>query len=308
MIYSLITLGILGGVAAIILYFVAQKFKVVEDPRIDEVADLLPNANCGGCGFAGCRAFAESIVKTESLAGMSCPPGGAGTMESIGKFMGLEPEEIEPQIAVIRCNGSKTNAPAKVEYDGVQSCFFANRVSHGESGCQNSCLGLGDCVVSCDFDAIYIDEKTGLPVVSEEKCVACGACVTACPRFVIELRNKGKKDRRIFVSCVNSEKGAHVKKNCAVACIGCGKCVRVCPFDAITLKNNLAYIDYEKCKLCRKCVLECPTGAIHEINFPERKPKPVAKVEKPVAKTEKPKTETVIKSEKVSSETKNKEE
>lgn len=303
MIYSLITLGALGGTAAVILYFVAQKFKVIEDPRIDVVEELLPGANCGGCGYAGCRAMAEAIVKAESLEGKMCPPGGSETMAAVGKALGLEAEESEPKIAVIRCNGSLANAPTKVEYDGVTSCFFANRLSHGETGCPNGCLGLGDCVEACAFDAIHIDEDTGLPVVSEENCVACGACVTACPRDIIELRNRGKNERRIFVSCVNSEKGPHTIKNCSAVCIGCGKCQRVCPFDAITIKNNLAYIDFEKCKLCRKCVLECPTGAIHEINFPARKPKP--EVEKPAAK---PVQKEKITVNETVSETKNREE
>jgi ferredoxin len=142
-------------------------------------------------------------------------------------------------------------------------------------------LGLGDCEVSCDFDALYMDEKTGLPVVVADKCVACGACVKACPRNIFELRPKGKKDRRIHVACINKEKGAPAKKNCSVACIGCGKCVKVCPFDAITLKDNLAYIHADKCKLCRKCVPVCPTGAIHELNFPPRKPKPEQKADAP---------------------------
>jgi ferredoxin len=115
-----------------------------------------------------------------------------------------------------------------------------------------------------------MDSESGLPIV-KDNCIACGACVKACPRAIIELRDKGKKDRRIFVSCVNQEKGAPAKKNCSVACIGCGKCVKVCPFEAITMNNNLAYIDYSKCKLCRKCVPECPTDAIHELNFPPRK-------------------------------------
>jgi len=129
-------------------------------------------------------------------------------------------------------------------------------------------------VESCKFDAMYMDEETGLPVVIEDNCVACGACVDACPRGILELRNKGKKSRRIFVSCINKEKGGPAKKNCSVACIGCGKCEKVCKFDAITIENNLAYIDYEKCKLCRKCEPECPTGAIHELHFPPRKVKP----------------------------------
>ena len=269
--YAVVSLGAIGIASAVILYFIAQKFKVIEDPRIDVVDELLPGANCGGCGFAGCRSLAEAIVKNGSLDGFNCPVGGAQVMTSIGEALGFQVELTEPKIAVIRCNGSKSNAIAKIQYDGPQSCAYANSLHAGESGCPNGCLGLGDCVDACNFDAIYIDDETGLPVVSNENCVACGACVTACPRNIIELRNKGKKDRRIFVSCVNTEKGAPAKKNCAVACIGCGKCVKICPFEAITLVNNLAYIDSDKCKLCRKCVAECPTGAIHELNFPPKK-------------------------------------
>ncbi len=291
-IYAVVSLVAIGAAAAVILYFVAQKFKVVEDPKIDEVDEVLPGANCGGCGYAGCRAFAEALVKAGNMEGFNCPVGGAEVMAQAGDVLGLTAEAKDPEIAVVRCFGTRTNAPSKVLYDGPKSCAFAHSLSSGESGCQNGCLGLGDCVASCNFDAIYIDDTTGLPIV-KDNCVACGACVTACPRNIIELRPRGKKDRRIFVSCINVEKGAPAKKNCSVACIGCSKCFKVCKFDAITIKNNLAYIDGDKCKLCRKCVPECPTGAIHELNFPIRKEKPVVKQNR----TAEPKEVKIIKPE-----------
>ncbi len=272
-IYAVITLSVIGILSAIILYFIAQKFKVIEDPRIDLVADKLAGANCGGCGFAGCRNLAEYIVKNESIDNIICPPGGNDVMKAIGPIIGQIAVERDPMIAVLRCNGTKTNSPAKANYDGLSSCFFAHNLFSGEGGCPNGCLGCGDCVESCKFDAMYMDKETGLPVISQENCIACGACVKACPRNIIELRLKGKKDRRIFVSCMNKEKGGPAKKNCVVACIGCGKCVKECKFDAITMENNLAYINFEKCTLCRKCVESCPTNAIWEVNFPERKKK-----------------------------------
>ncbi len=255
-IYAIVSLAAIGTAAAIILFFVSQKFKVIEDPDIDVVEEVLPSANCGGCGFAGCRAFAEASVKQAkgegNLEGLNCPVGGNEVMAKVASALNMEVEEKEPQIAVVRCSGNRINAPKKVEYDSAATCSFANNLFNGESGCPYGCLGLGDCVSACDFNAIYMDEETGLPVVVEENCVACGACVTACPRNIIELRNQGKKSRRIFVSCINEEKGGVAKKNCSVACIGCQKCVKVCPFDAIEMINNRAYIDYEKCKLCRK--------------------------------------------------------
>jgi Na+-translocating ferredoxin:NAD+ oxidoreductase subunit B len=270
-IYSVIALSGVSLFFAVVIYFVEQKFKVTEDPGIDDVQAILPGVNCGSCGYAGCRAFAEAIVKTGNMDNLYCPVGGNAVAASVGKALGIEVKVKIPQVAVIRCSGNFKNAPKKVIYDGAMSCTFANNLFSGESGCPNGCLGCGDCVVACKFDSIFIDKKTGLPVVTEDTCTSCGACVKACPRSIIELRNKGLKGKRIFVSCINKENGATAGKNCAVACTGCGNCVKSCLYEAIVLENNLAYISFEKCKLCRKCVSGCPTKAILEINFPPRK-------------------------------------
>ncbi|MFO7756716.1 MAG: Fe-S cluster domain-containing protein [Bacteroidales bacterium] len=268
---TIITLSLLGITAALILYFVAQRFKVYEDPRIDEVEEALPAANCGGCGFAGCRNFAEALVKSESFEGLNCPVGGAEVMARVAEILGREAPESEPRVAVVRCNGTPEHRKRTSIYDGARNCTIAHNLYTGETDCPYGCLGLGECVDACDFDAMYMDEKTGLPVIIDDNCVACGACVKACPRNIIELRKKAKKDRKIYVSCVNEDKGGPARKACRVACIGCGKCEEVCNFDAITIKNNLAFIDSDKCKFCRKCEPVCPTKAILELNFPPRK-------------------------------------
>jgi len=271
--YTVLMLSILGVLAAVILYFVAQKFKVYEDPRIDEVEAVLPGANCGGCGYPGCRGFAEAFVKADDISTFFCPVGGNETSAAAAKVVGKSAVEQAPMVAVVRCSGSPDHRPKTSIYNGATSCKVATTLFSGDTGCQYGCLGLADCVDACTFDAIYMDEKTGLPVVIDDNCTACGACVTACPKDIIELRKKGPKGKRIFVSCINKDKGGMAKKSCSVACIGCNKCVKVCPHDAITLENFLAYIDYDKCKLCRKCVDECPTDAILEVNFPPKRKK-----------------------------------
>ena len=269
-IISLIALGAMGLLAALLLYFVARRFKVEEDPRIDQVQEVLPGANCGGCGFAGCRALAEACCKAQTLDGLMCPVGGSDVMNKVGDILGMTPVVSEPMVAVVRCNGTCEARPRTSEYDGTRTCKIMNSLYAGETGCAFGCLGCGDCVAACQFDAIHINPQTGLPEVDEDKCTSCGACVKACPRHIIELRKKGPKSRRIWVDCVNKDKGAIARKNCLNACIGCAKCQKECQFDAITVENNVAYIDWRKCRLCRKCVAVCPTGAIHELNFPPR--------------------------------------
>lgn len=271
--YSVILLTVLGIVAALVLYVVSKKFYVYENPLIAEVEELLPGANCAGCGSPGCRSFAEKLVSTDDIADLFCPVGGNAVMKQVSEALGKEIVEQDPTVAVIRCQGSCEVRPKTSEYQGPRSCAISALIYSGETDCQYGCLGDGDCVVACKFDAMYMDEETGLPVVITDKCTSCGMCVTACPRGIIEMRPKHKRDLKIFVGCLNEEKGGIARKACSVACIGCSKCLDVCQKDAITMNNNLAYIDPAFCTLCRKCVDVCPTHSIIETNFPPRKVK-----------------------------------
>ena len=277
---AVIVLGVIALVAAVILYACSKKFAVKEDPRIGQVSALLPQANCGGCGFPGCSGMASALVKgadAGSLDGLFCPVGGQEVMSQVADLLGMAVANTDPMVAVVRCNGTCEHRPRIAQYDGLRTCAAMNSTGAGETGCGFGCLGCGDCVAACQFDAIHMNEETGLPEVDEEKCIACGACTKACPRHIIELRKKGPKGRRVYVQCVNKDKGAVAKKSCEVACIGCGKCQKVCKFDAITIENNLSYIDFNKCRMCTKCVDECPTGAIVKVNFPVKKVNPVTK-------------------------------
>ncbi|MCR4909998.1 MAG: Fe-S cluster domain-containing protein [Bacteroidales bacterium] len=268
-IWTIAVLAGLGLILALLLFLLAKKFKVEEDPRIDEVEKVMPGANCGGCGFAGCRAFADSAVKAPNLDNHYCPVGGNDVMKQVAAILGYEVKEKAPEVAVVRCNGTCANRPRTNTYDGVQSCKVKAALYAGDTACGFGCLGCGDCAAACQFGALSMDPETGLPVVDEQKCTACGACVKACPKSIIELRPKGPRGMKVFVSCVNKDKGPVAKKACAAACIGCGICAKTCTHDAIVVENNIAYIDASKCKLCRECEAMCPTGSIIGLNFPK---------------------------------------
>ena len=268
-IWTVAILAVLGLLLALVLFWVARRFKVEEDPRIDEVEKVMPGANCGGCGFAGCRAFADAAVKASSLDKHYCPVGGDEVMQKVAAILGFTVEAKAPQVAVVRCNGTCANRPLVNDYDGVASCRVKAALYSGDTLCAYGCLGCGDCVAACQFGALSMDPRTGLPVVDETKCTACGACTKACPRHIIELRNRGPRGMRVYVRCVNKDKGPVARKACSAACIGCGLCARTCRQGAVTVTDNLSYIDFTKCKLCRECEAMCPSGAIHGVNFPQ---------------------------------------
>ena len=268
-IWTIAIITVLGLVLALVLFLVAKKFKVEEDPRIDEVEKAMPGAICGGGGSAGCRAFAEAAVKADDLEAIFCPVGGNDVMAKVAAILGHEVKVKDPQVAVVRCNGTCEARPRVNDYDGFATCAVKSALYAGDTGCAYGCLGCGDCVSACKFGAMSMDPATGLPVVDEEKCTACGACMKACPKRIIELRPKGVRGMREFVSCVNKDKGPVAKKACANACIGCGLCAKTCTHEAIVVEANVAWIDPLKCKLCRECEAVCPTGAIHGVNFPK---------------------------------------
>lgn len=261
---DIIALGVIAFLSAIILYFVSQKFKIEENPKVENIEHILPGVNCGACGKAGCHNFAEACVKAdaESFKKLYCPVGGALTMKKVADALGFDVVAKEETVAVLKCNGTCENAPAKIVYDAPISCRLANLVAVGQTGCPNGCLRFGDCVKACPFGAISINPETGIPQVDENKCTSCGACVRMCPRGLYEIRPKGKNGQRVYVACSNKQKGAVARKNCKAACIACMKCTKICP--EIHVEDNLSYIPttVSAQKFGAELVKNCPTGAI----------------------------------------------
>ncbi len=260
---TVVILGLVGVLGALLLYIVARRFRVDEDPRIARITALLPGANCGGCGQKGCRDFACRCVSTGRLDGLYCPVGGDIVMAKIAEIIGVDASVTTPMIAVLRCNGACDARPGHHVYDGAGSCAVIAAAEAGPRGCRFGCLGCGDCTSVCHFDAIHLDSATRLPVIDPDHCTACGKCAGACPRNLIQLRPRGRRERRVWVACLSHDRGAAARKACANACIGCGKCVRTCPFSAIDIIDNVAVIDPDRCRACGKCLSACPTGAIH---------------------------------------------
>ena len=264
-IWAVVVLGALAIVFGLILAVAAKVFEVEVDPRLPEIQACLAGANCGGCGYPGC---AEAILAGKAPV-TACAPAGAEGAAKIAAIMGMEAPSGEKMVAHVLCNGG-TNAVKNFEYRGVHDCLAATKVCGGDAlACKYGCLGFGSCVAACKFGAMSIGPN-GTAVVDPDKCTACMACASACPRKLIVSVPASKK---VHVACANQDKGKAAMSVCSNSCIGCGLCQKECKFDAIHVVNGVAVIDYDKCKGCKLCTKVCPRDAILPIATAEEKEK-----------------------------------
>lgn len=249
-------IGFICIVGAAILVVAAHLMQVKTDERIEVVSQALPGANCGACGYAGCADYADAIVnKGESVS--LCVPGGQKSAEKVALIMGTATNDVKDLKAIVSCCGVKEKTEQEYEYEGVRTCAASNGLYGGTKACSYACLGFGDCVKICTFDAIHV--KNGVAVVDAQKCTGCGACKKACPKNIIWIREKSAKPA---VLCSNQNRGAVTRAACTAGCIACMKCEKICPTQAIKIVNNLARIDLQKCIACNKCVEDCPVQVI----------------------------------------------
>ena len=283
--YPVLSIGGLGVVFGAGLGYAGKIFHVEEDPRIGQVVECLPGANCGGCGYPGCGGLAAAIVAGKAPVN-ACPVGGAKSAAAISEVMGVAVEETEQMVAFVKCNGTCDNSTNKYVYQGISDCAMASQLAGGGSkGCSYGCLGLGSCVAACAFNAIHI--VNGVAVVDDTKCVACGKCAKACPKHLIDMMPLSKKTKG---ACSSKDPGKVVMANCKVGCIGCKICEKNCKFDAIHVENNVAVIDYSKCKDCGLCAMKCPKKVIHNPRVAEMEAKKAAEAAT-APKAEAPKAE-----------------
>lgn len=256
-IYPALSLGGLGLVFGLGLGVASKKFAIEVNPLIPLVREALPGANCGGCGYAGCDAFARSVVEADAPVN-GCPVGGKSCAENVARIMGKIAEEAARKTAFVKCHGTCDQAKEKYVYEGIEDCTTVHLMQgKGSKSCEFGCIGFGNCINVCQFGALHLNN--GIAVVDEALCTACGQCTLACPKKLITLVPDAS---RVRVACSSLMKGKEVKESCNVGCISCGICEKNCSFDAIHVTNQIAVVDYDKCTQCLICVEKCPTKAI----------------------------------------------
>jgi Na+-translocating ferredoxin:NAD+ oxidoreductase RNF subunit RnfB len=267
--FAFLFLGGLGVVFGVGLAFAAQKFAVVVDPKIQQVRDVLPGANCGACGFGGCQGYAEAVATKSDITPDLCIPGKSSVANAVANITGKTASAKEPNFARVMCQGGWSRAAKRFSYEGIQDCRAVVLAGGGDKRCAYGCLGYGTCEKVCPFHAIRMTDDH-LPFVDITKCTGCGKCEQACPRKVISILPASKT---VMVACNSRDRGAEKKRNCQFACIACGICVKVCPFDSPVMENNLSKINPDRCRVCGLCRMKCPTKAIAD--FIPTRPKAV---------------------------------
>lgn len=256
----LIPIAIGGGIAfalGVVIMIVSKVFAIPVNEKLETIRGILPGANCGACGYSGCEGYAMALDEGDSNPAR-CPVGGAEVASELAELLGLAAPNFTPQVANVHCNGTTGNTKKRYEYAGTSSCAAADSLFSGPNSCTYGCMGYGDCVAVCQFDAIYLAD--GIAHVDSSRCTACGMCVEACPKELIKIIPKHLN--AYSVKCINKWPGAETRKNCKVGCIGCQRCFKVCEYGAITMDGPLAIIDQNLCTHCGKCLPVCPTSAI----------------------------------------------
>lgn len=253
---AIASVGLMGLAFGAILGVASKLFAVKTDERETKILEALPGANCGGCGYAGCSAYAAAVASGEARPN-KCPVGGRKVANELSSIMGIEAVPFEHQVAKVFCQGEKDKSPDKFEYAGIMDCYSASKFGTGPKGCAYGCIGLGSCVKECAFGALSVED--GVARVDKELCTACGKCVNACPKNLIHLV---PYDQKYLVLCSSHDKGAQTRKVCNAGCIACKICEKNCPENAIKVVDNVAVIDYSLCKNCGICAEKCPRNII----------------------------------------------
>lgn len=254
--YPVLVVSVIGLLAGLLLSLVSYFIETDNNEMVTDIVDILPGANCAACGYAGCEDYAKAIVESSAETNL-CVPGGNNVAEQISDLMGTEFDELDDNVAYVKCNGKIDNSREKLIYRGVNSCKGASMMFGGKDNCIYACEGFGDCISACAYDAITIND--GIAVIDINRCTGCGQCVVKCPKELIQLT---LRDDKALMLCSNTEKGNVTRKICSEGCIACGLCVKSCNYDAIKVENNMAVVDESKCTACGSCVEVCPVKVL----------------------------------------------